>query len=78
MQLRGSKQAAVAGGAVIAALALPWAYVALGVGLTIRAAALPALQARWARTDHPLRPVHVGLVELVAGIALVVVAFATL
>lgn len=62
----------------IAIVALPWPYAVLALGLAIRAAALPVLQGRWAGTDHPLRPVQVGMVELAAGIALVVVAFATL
>ena len=57
-----------------AAATLPWAYAALGVFLTARAAALPLARRRLAATGAGLRPVHVGLVEAVASIALVAVA----
>jgi YwiC-like protein len=59
-----------------AVVALPWAYAALGAALTARAAALPLARRRLASTGRGLRPVHVGLVEAVASIALVVVALA--
>lgn len=55
---------------------LPPAYAVVAVGLAIRAAALPWVQRGWAGTAHPLRPVHVGAVEAVASIVLVVVGFA--
>ncbi len=61
---------------VVAALAwLPVAYVVLAAGLMLRAAALPIVQRRLAGGPKPLRPVHVGAVEAVAAIAVVVVAF---
>ena len=59
-----------------AAALLPLPYAALGVCLTARAAALPLGRRRLASTGRGLRPVHVGLVEAVASIALVAVAFA--
>jgi hypothetical protein len=60
----------------LAALALPPAYAILALGLTARAAALPLVQRRLAATPRPLRPVHVGAVEIVASVAVVIVAFA--
>jgi hypothetical protein len=59
-----------------AAAVLPGAYAALGAFLTARAAALPLAQRRLARSGRGLRPIHVGLVEAVASIALVAVTFA--
>ncbi len=59
-----------------AVAALPWAYAALGACLTTRAAALPLARRRFASSGRGLRPVHVGLVEAVASIALVAVALA--
>jgi hypothetical protein len=61
---------------VLAALVLPWPYAVLAAGLTVRAAALPMLQRRWAGGQHPLRPIHVGVVEIGASVVVVVVAFA--
>lgn len=60
---------------VPAAVALPAAYPVLAIGLAARAAALPLLQRRLARTPRPLRPIHVGIVEIVASLSVVVVAF---
>jgi hypothetical protein len=61
---------------VVAALVvLPRAYALLALLLIVRAALLPLLQARLATTSHPLRPIHVGLLELGWSMALVVVAF---
>jgi hypothetical protein len=61
---------------VLAALALlPGAYALLALILLVRAVLVPAFQVRWAGTAHPLRPVHVGMLELACSIALVVVAF---
>lgn len=59
-----------------AVVLLPWPYAALAAGLTIRAAALPVVQRRLAGTARPLRPVHVGIVEIVASVSVVVVSFA--
>ena len=61
---------------VVAAIALPIAYPVLGLGLTGRAIALPVLQRRLAAGPRPLRPIHVGIVEIVSSVAVVVVAFA--
>ncbi len=60
---------------VVAAVVLPIAYAAFAVGLTSRAAALPALQRRW-HGRRQLRPIHVGAVEMLASGTLVVLAFA--
>jgi hypothetical protein len=60
---------------LIAAVALPAAYAACFAGLTLRAAALPIVERRRAGTGRPLRPVHVGAVEVVASTVLVVLAF---
>ncbi|HEX5589575.1 MAG TPA: YwiC-like family protein [Candidatus Limnocylindrales bacterium] len=63
--------------ATVAAVAwLPPAYGLLGVALTARAMALPVVQRRRAATPRPLRPIHVGLVEIAASVAVVAVAFA--
>jgi hypothetical protein len=62
---------------VLAAVAyLPGAYAWLAAGLALRAATLPVLQRRLAGSPRPLRPIHVGLVEMAASIAVVAVAFA--
>jgi hypothetical protein len=64
------------GALVLAALAfLPVGYAILAGLLTARAAALPAVQRRRAGTPRPLRPVQVGVVEMVAAAAVVLVAF---
>lgn len=60
---------------VLAALFLPPAYAVVAVGLTARAAALPIAQRRMAGGPRPLRPVHVGIVEIVASASVVLVAF---
>jgi len=57
-----------------ATVALPWPYALCALGLAARAVALPALQRRRAGTARPLRPVHVGIVEIVASTVLVVLA----
>jgi YwiC-like protein len=62
--------------AVAAAVLLPAAYVALTAWLTLRAVALPTVQARLAGSSHPLRPIHIGMVETASSIAVVLVAFA--
>jgi hypothetical protein len=59
-----------------AAFVLPAAYALLAAALAARAIVLPIAQRRWAGGPHPLRPLHVGVVEIVASVAVVVVAFA--
>jgi YwiC-like protein len=51
------------------------AWAMLAAGLAVRAAALPVIGRRRAAGGRALRPVHVGLVELVAAVAVVLVAF---
>lgn len=61
----------------VAALAyLPVAYSATGLVLAGRAIVLPVLQRRWAGGRHALRPIHVGIVEIAASMAVVAVSFA--
>jgi hypothetical protein len=62
--------------AVAALFALPWPYAIVAVGLAVRAAALPVVQRRRMAGPKPLRPIHVGLVEIVASLAVVIVSFA--
>jgi hypothetical protein len=62
----------------VPALLLGPVWVLLATGLTLRAAALPTLARKRAGTARPLKPVHVGAVEAVASIAVVLVAFAGL
>jgi len=62
--------------AAAALVLLPAGYVVLSLGLAARAIALPYLQRRWATGPHPLRPIHVGLGEIVASVVVCVVAFA--
>ena len=57
-------------------LGAPW--VVLAALLTARAWALPTIARRRLGTPRPLRPVHVGGVEAVASVAVVVVAFLSL
>jgi hypothetical protein len=65
------------GALVLGAVAfLPLAYAVLAAALAARAATLPAIQRRLAGTPRPLRPVQVGVVEIVAAAAVVLVAFA--
>lgn len=61
---------------VAALLLLPPAGAVVAAWLAARAAALPLLQRRWAGGPRPLRPIHVGLVEIVSSLAVVAVAFA--
>lgn len=61
---------------VPAALLLPWAYAACAAGLALRAIALPLVERRRAGTGRPLRPIHVGIVEIAASTVLVGLAFA--
>jgi hypothetical protein len=60
---------------VAAAFALPPASAILAIALVVRAALLPVAQRHLAAAPHPLRPVHVGMIELACSIGLVVVAF---
>ncbi len=62
-------------GMVVAALTLPVAWPVLGLGLGARAVLLPIVVDRRARAGRPLRPVHVGIVEAIASVAVVVVSF---
>ena len=55
---------------------LPAAYAVLATALAGRAASLPLLQRRWAAGGRPLRPIHVGLVEIAASLGVIVTAFA--
>ncbi len=59
---------------LVEAWLLPWAYAALALVFGVRAVALPALQARLADGPRRLRPIHLGLVELVVAALLVAVA----
>ncbi|HEX9044101.1 MAG TPA: YwiC-like family protein [Candidatus Limnocylindrales bacterium] len=61
----------------LAALIMSPAYVLVGLALTARAAALPMVFRRRAASAHPLRPVQVGIVEIVAAGMVVVAAFAS-
>lgn len=61
---------------VAAAVLLPWPYAVGFAGLLGRAVALPLVERRARGAPRPLRPVHVGVVEIVASIALVALAFA--
>ena len=60
---------------VAAAVLLPLPYVLLAAGLTARAIALPIAQRRMASGPKPMRPVHVGIVEIVASLAVVITGF---
>lgn len=60
----------------LAAAALPTAYAVVAAVLAVRAWLLPVLQGRWASGPHPLRPVHVGIVEIVASLTVIGVSFA--
>jgi len=61
---------------VVAVILLPWPYALYAAGLAVRAIALPRVERRRAGTAHPLRPIQVGIVEIVASTVLVVLAFA--
>lgn len=61
---------------VLAVATLPWPYAVYFAALTGRAAMLPLAERRLAGTARPLRPVQVGMVEIAASTALVVLAFA--
>jgi hypothetical protein len=63
---------------IIPALVLGMAWLVLALVLTARAWALPTIARRRFGTARPLKPVHVGAVEAVMSIAVVVVAFLAL
>ena len=65
-----------AGVTVLVAATLAWPYAIYFVALTLRAMALPLFERRRAGTARPLRPIQVGVVEIVASAALVLLAFA--
>lgn len=57
---------------------LPWPYAVFGAALLARAAGLLVAQARWrtgSRGQSRLRPVHVGIIEIMASLVLVTLAF---
>lgn len=60
----------------VAALALGLPYAACAAALLVRATVIPLVERRRAATSRPLRPIHVGIVEIVASTTLVIVAFA--
>jgi hypothetical protein len=60
----------------LAAVLYPWPYATLAAGLAVRAVALPLVQRRWSGGPHPLRPIQVGIVEIIASLAVVAVSFA--
>lgn len=64
------------GATAAAAVLLPLPYALAGSLLTIRAAAVPVVQARLARREGQLRPVRLGMVELVAASVVVIATFA--
>jgi hypothetical protein len=61
---------------LLAILLLPSGYALLAAALMARAIALPVVQRRRASGAHPLRPIQVGMVEIAASVAVVVVSFA--
>jgi len=61
---------------MLAIILYPAGYAFLAAGLTGRAIALPLIQRRWASRSRTFRPIHVGVVEIAASIAVVVVSFA--
>jgi len=61
--------------ALAAAATIAWPYALYFVGLTGRAIALPLVERRAAGGPRPLRPIHVGIVEIVASTVLVILAF---
>jgi hypothetical protein len=62
--------------ATVALLLLPVAYAALFAALAARALALPVIERRLADTAHPLRPIQVGMVEMLASACLVGICLA--
>ena len=63
-------------GVIAAVVLLSPVWAVLAALMAARAALLPLVQRRLAGTRHPLRPVHVGLLELAVAVVLVATAFA--
>jgi hypothetical protein len=61
---------------VVAFALLPVAFGVLFAAVLVRSVAMPVIERRLSVTAKPLRPVHVGMIEMVASIALVGIAFA--
>jgi hypothetical protein len=61
---------------VLALWLLPPPYAVVAAWLALRAVALPVLARRLARGPRPLRPIHVGIVEMASSLAVVAVSFA--
>jgi len=59
----------------VGAILLPLPFVVLLGLLALRAALLPIVQHRYRETVTPLRPVHVGMVEMVVATCVVGLAF---
>lgn len=58
-------------GLVVAAIVLPLPYAVLAAALLARAVALPIVQARLATGPRRLKPIHIGMVEIAASVALI-------
>lgn len=65
-----------AAGTALALAMLPGGYALLAAGLAARAIALPVARRIRASGERPLRPIHVGMVEIGASLAVVLVSFA--
>jgi hypothetical protein len=62
-------------GAVVAAAVLPWPYAVFAAALLARAIALPAIASQQRSRGWRLRPIHIGVIEIIASTALVLLAF---
>lgn len=62
--------------AAVGVVLLPWPYVVLLALLAVRSVALPVVQGRRRGSARPLRPIHVGVLEMVAAVCVVGIAFA--
>lgn len=60
---------------VLLAVTAGWPYALYGAGLLARAIALPVMERQRAGTPRALRPVQVGVVEIVASTIIVILAF---
>lgn len=61
---------------LLAIILYPSGYALLAALLTGRSLALPVIQRRWASGGRTLRPIQVGMVEIAASMAVVVMSFA--